>query len=1169
MFSGFFSGYYYYYFYYFFPGERVENSSGTMIPDRLSLFEKKKEKKGNVFCLFSAAARSDARTRGLQSTGAHTQKVQPKSIVRRGWSSSTRGKRGGRSKCDGFSLSRLFHSQLRVGHTLSIAPSGDAMPRKHSGDEGATGLWMRTSPGHCAVPDVESGRKMMNSARDGLLSASSAVGAGGSDSLREKRGARLSLLGKPLIYSAQSGRRNVRYRRLQNYLYNVLERPRAWAFVYHAFVFILVFSCLVLSVFSTIPAHQVFSSYCLLILEFVMIVVFGLEYIIRIWSAGCCCRYRGWQGRLRFARKPFCVIDIIVLIASVAVVSAGSQSNIFATSVLRSLRFLQILRMVRMDRRGGTWKLLGSVVYAHSKELVTAWYIGFLVLIFSSFLVYLVENKFNKEFATYADALWWGTITLTTIGYGDKTPKTWTGRMLSAGFALLGISFFALPAGILGSGFALKVQEQHRQKHFEKRRNPAAYLIQCVWRSYAADEHSVSIATWKPHLKALHTCSPTKKEQAEPTTSQKLSFKDRVRMASPRGQSIKNRQISSMNDRRSPVAEAGTEGTSPVKVQKSWSFNDRTRFRPSLRLKSQSRSTTDDSNVAGEDGFDEKGCHCEISVEDLLPSVKSAIRAIRIMKFHVAKKKFKETLRPYDVKDVIEQYSAGHLDMLCRIKSLQTRLDMIVGPQPLCSRAKTFSSPSLPLYYSQGRKNSTQGVDQILGKGQIPLDKKIREKLLSDGDLLEDMSMLGRVCKVERQVQSIESKLDSLLDIYRQVLRKGSSTALTLSSLPLFELEQTSDYQSSVFSKDLSFPSQVSSSAEPHPGGCATHSSTNPHLSQGGLHLILATPNDLDLNTSSTTPPSGPASSTLSPSPLPQHHHLHHHHHHLPQHQPLDQSTTHESANDETAGSSPPILTPNSISSGGGGGAADGGFCLLARLPPPPPPNRNVGLSSLRRASSNENSPEIEDFCGGQGMQIKDSNVVEEVGPDLGLCTLGKHQWGSANNKGRLNTKEEGSWRRHMSLELEPLVPATLNYCSGTSHLDHSLGKSVSVQDLMQTAQSKVQGTHCNISSPSRSRNSSTGFLRCRQDLSGRGPDKGGWGEEDLFINDGEVEMQGFDFLSHGTVEASSYSSELLRTEATTRRGSRGSNHSPATGHSSSPSAGSTELLKMPHVRLK
>ncbi|XP_064144030.1 potassium voltage-gated channel subfamily KQT member 5 isoform X2 [Loxodonta africana] len=526
-----------------------------------------------------------------------------------------------------------------------------------------------------------------------------------------------------------------------------------------------------------------------------MIVVFGLEFIIRIWSAGCCCRYRGWQGRLRFARKPFCVIDTIVLIASIAVVSAKTQGNIFATSALRSLRFLQILRMVRMDRRGGTWKLLGSVVYAHSKELITAWYIGFLVLIFSSFLVYLVEKDANKEFSTYADALWWGTITLTTIGYGDKTPLTWLGRLLSAGFALLGISFFALPAGILGSGFALKVQEQHRQKHFEKRRNPAANLIQCVWRSYAADEKSVSIATWKPHLKALHTCSPT---------NQKLSFKERVRMASPRGQSIKSRQAS-VGDRRSPSTDITAEG-SPTKVQKSWSFNDRTRFRPSLRLKSSQPKPVIDADTAlgTDDVYDEKGCQCDVSVEDLTPPLKTVIRAIRIMKFHVAKRKFKETLRPYDVKDVIEQYSAGHLDMLCRIKSLQTR------------------------------------VDQILGKGQITSDKKSREKIMAEHETTDDLSMLGRVVKVEKQVQSIESKLDCLLDIYQQVLRKGSTSALTLASfqIPPFECEQTSDYQSPVDSKDLSTSAQNS--------GCLSRSASA-NISRG-LQFIL-TPNEFSTQT--------------------------------------------------------------------------------------------------------------------------------------------------------------------------------------------------------------------------------------------------------------------------------------------------------------------------------
>ncbi|XP_019652351.2 LOW QUALITY PROTEIN: potassium voltage-gated channel subfamily KQT member 5 [Ailuropoda melanoleuca] len=703
------------------------------------------------------------------------------------------------------------------------------MPRHHAGGEegGAAGLWVKSGAAAAAagggrlgsgMKDVESGRGrvLLNSAAargDGLLllgTRAAARGGGGSggglrESRRGKQGARMSLLGKPLSYtSSQSCRRNVKYRRVQNYLYNVLERPRGWAFIYHAFVFLLVFGCLILSVFSTIPEHTKLASSCLLILEFVMIVVFGLEFIIRIWSAGCCCRYRGWQGRLRFARKPFCVIDTIVLIASIAVVSAKTQGNIFATSALRSLRFLQILRMVRMDRRGGTWKLLGSVVYAHSKELITAWYIGFLVLIFSSFLVYLVEKDANKEFSTYADALWWGTITLTTIGYGDKTPLTWLGRLLSAGFALLGISFFALPAGILGSGFALKVQEQHRQKHFEKRRNPAANLIQCVWRSYAADEKSVSIATWKPHLKALHTCSPTKKEQGETSSSQKLSFKERVRMASPRGQSIKSRQAS-VGDRRSPSTDITAEG-SPTKVQKSWSFNDRTRFRPSLRLKSSQPKPVIDADTAlgTDDVYDEKGCQCDVSVEDLTPPLKTVIRAIRIMKFHVAKRKFKETLRPYDVKDVIEQYSAGHLDMLCRIKSLQTR------------------------------------VDQILGKGQITSDKKSREKITAEHETPDDLSMLGRVVKVEKQVQSIESKLDCLLDIYQQVLRKGSASALTLASfqIPPFECEQTSDYQSPVDSKDLSSSAQNS--------GCLSRSASA-NISRG-LQFIL-TPNEFSAQT--------------------------------------------------------------------------------------------------------------------------------------------------------------------------------------------------------------------------------------------------------------------------------------------------------------------------------
>ncbi|XP_069830733.1 potassium voltage-gated channel subfamily KQT member 5 isoform X3 [Dendropsophus ebraccatus] len=946
------------------------------------------------------------------------------------------------------------------------------MPRNHSGgDEGGSGLWMKSTSGgrgrgrerYYGMKDVESGRSnrvLLNSSRgDGLLllgtSSESGRGGGGpggglQESRRGKQGARMSLLGKPLSYnSSQSCRRNVKYRRLQNYLYNVLERPRGWAFVYHVFVFLLVFSCLILSVFSTIPEHQEQASYCLFVLEFVMIVVFGLEYIIRIWSAGCCCRYRGWQGRLRYARKPFCVIDIIVLIASVAVVSAGSQGNIFATSALRSLRFLQILRMVRMDRRGGTWKLLGSVVYAHSKELITAWYIGFLVLIFSSFLVYLVEKEANTQFQTYADALWWGTITLTTIGYGDKTPHTWLGRLLSAGFALLGISFFALPAGILGSGFALKVQEQHRQKHFEKRRNPAASLIQCVWRSYAADEKSVSIATWKPHLKALHTCSPTKKEQGETSgsklcsnkpklfriyssrnLSQKLSFKERVRMASPRGQSIKGRQTS-VGDRRSPSTDVASEA-SPTKVQKSWSFNDRTRFRPSLRLKSsQPKPVTDtDVNLGTEEVHDDKGCHCDVSVEDLTPALKTVIRAIRIMKFHVAKRKFKETLRPYDVKDVIEQYSAGHLDMLCRIKSLQTR------------------------------------VDQILGKGQITADKKSREKTVHEIESGDDLSMLGRVVKVEKQVQSIESKLDSLLDIYQQVLKKGSASALTLASfqMPLFECEQTSDYQSPIDSKDLSNSAQNS-------GYITRSASAN---IPRGLQFVL-TPNEFNT----------PAYYGFSPT--------------------MDSQATQVSAN---VNDGPVTVVTTSISN------------QISQAPKPTAPTtlQIPAVSPLKHINKPERIHIIpmttkEDVCDVTACLVASQESIQPAQPNLTKNVI-----------------------RRKSLETNSGVLSSVPF----THKD--FGKSISVQNLIQSTEELNEQLSCSDSSVSRG----------SQDTYPQ------WRESKLFIADEELETETetYNAASEPTVETTLLS-DSLRTGIA------------RSSQSISKTRDGTENLSPPHVKQK
>ncbi|XP_018530448.1 potassium voltage-gated channel subfamily KQT member 3 [Lates calcarifer] len=585
------------------------------------------------------------------------------------------------------------------------------------------------------------------------------VAPGRDEYKRGSQGIGIGLLAKtPLNYTRPTKRNNIRKRRIQNLIYDALERPRGWALLYHAFVFLIVLGCLILAILTTFREHEKVSAHWLVILETFAIFIFGAEFALRIWAAGCCCRYKGWRGRLKFARKPLCILDIFVLIASVPVVAVRNQGNVLATS-LRSLRFLQILRMLRMDRRGGTWKLLGSAIYAHSKELITAWYIGFLSLILASFLVYLVEkddvsmdvsNHENptaqpkpQDFDTYADALWWGLITLTTIGYGDKTPKTWAGRLLAGTFALIGVSFFALPAGILGSGLALKVQEQHRQKHFEKRRHPAAGLIQSAWRYYSTNPiREDLIATWR-FYETVISLPCFRKDHLEAMASQKLSLLERVRLPNARPSVGMGKKL---------IGNADSIEESPSKEPKPAGFSNRERFRTAFRMKAYTlRQSSEDAGALADPALEERGFPPDILLEEMIPTLKLVIRAVRIMQFLLNKKRFKETLRPYDVKDVIEQYSAGHLDMLCRIKYLQTRIDMILAPGP----------PLTP------KNKKTQKTPFAYPPNQSPRHESYLAKAASMPDA-EDQSMMGRFVRVERQVEDMEKKLDFLVDMHIQ-----------------------------------------------------------------------------------------------------------------------------------------------------------------------------------------------------------------------------------------------------------------------------------------------------------------------------------------------------------------------------------------------------------------
>uniref|UniRef100_A0A0N4Z380 Potassium voltage-gated channel subfamily KQT member 1 n=1 Tax=Parastrongyloides trichosuri TaxID=131310 RepID=A0A0N4Z380_PARTI len=475
--------------------------------------------------------------------------------------------------------------------------------------------------------------------------------------------------------------RNVRDRKAakptwKGRIYNFLERPTGWlCFAYHFSVFMLVLICLILSVLSTVENYTKQSGELLFIMELFLVFFFGSEYIVRLWSAGCRSKYMGFTGRLKFARKPISIIDLGVVLASIFVIVVGSEGKVFATSAIRGVRFLQILRMLHVDRQGGTWRLLGSVVFIHRQELITTLYIGFLGLIFSSYFVYLAEKEQTTPdgkttFTSYADALWWGVITMTTIGYGDVVPQTWLGRVVASCFAIFAISFFALPAGILGSGFALKVQQKQRQKHFNRQIPAAATLIQCSWRCYAAEKQSQSKATWQIHVDPI---------------GQKLKDDNENRKGKRAGRKQSNffkKTGSHMNVLQKHQSNAAVHriiASTNTQHINDGKDNKRTISFSSSKKASLIDAKSEEFEVEAEESVGGGTPTSFRHINELTETHRNAIRAIRKIKYFVARRQFQQARKPYDVRDVIEQYSQGHLNMMVRIKELQRRLDQTLG----------------------------------------------------------------------------------------------------------------------------------------------------------------------------------------------------------------------------------------------------------------------------------------------------------------------------------------------------------------------------------------------------------------------------------------------------------------------------------------------------------
>ncbi len=183
--------------------------------------------------------------------------------------------------------------------------------------------------------------------------------------------------------------------------------------------------------------------------ETVSVLVFTVEYAARLWSCAEEPGFRGvFTGRARFALRPLSVIDFLAILPFFLPFT-GLDLRSF-----RVLRLFRILRIVKLARYSTAVAVIGQVFRSKKEELVILSAALGMLLVMASSLLYYFENPAQPEaYSSIPAAMWWAVCTLTTVGYGDVYPVTTMGKVFASLIAILGIGMFALPAGILGSGF--------------------------------------------------------------------------------------------------------------------------------------------------------------------------------------------------------------------------------------------------------------------------------------------------------------------------------------------------------------------------------------------------------------------------------------------------------------------------------------------------------------------------------------------------------------------------------------------------------------------------------------------------------------------------------------------------------------------------------------------
>ncbi|WP_455498684.1 ion transporter [Coprobacter sp.] len=175
------------------------------------------------------------------------------------------------------------------------------------------------------------------------------------------------------------------------------------------------------------------------ICEWIITVLFTIEYAARIYCS---------PNRKKYIFSFYGIIDLLSILPSFVGILYNSTHYLIVIRALRLLRVFRIFKLTHFLKEGS--HLVDSLHRSLKKIMIFTYFIMILVTILGA-LMYLVEGSVNPSFSNIPKSIYWAVVTITTVGYGDITPITFTGQLISVIVMLLGYSILAVPTGIISS----------------------------------------------------------------------------------------------------------------------------------------------------------------------------------------------------------------------------------------------------------------------------------------------------------------------------------------------------------------------------------------------------------------------------------------------------------------------------------------------------------------------------------------------------------------------------------------------------------------------------------------------------------------------------------------------------------------------------------------------